>query len=92
MYGRTPSTRSIVESMKKSGAICTMPPIEMTTKMPINKMSEWRSNHLWKDHMMPTPLFSSRQNAGRGNIQGAFKSWGVAARGAPQIVGHYQRA
>ena len=38
-----PFTFSIVLSTQNRGAICTMPPIETTSRMPISRMSEFFS-------------------------------------------------
>ena len=42
-----PFTFSMVLSTQNRGAICTMPPIDTTTRMPISRMSELRSKTAW---------------------------------------------
>src|SRR5262245_29967628 len=87
-----PLTFSMVLSTQNSGAICTMPPIDTTTRMPISRMSEFRSK---TSCFMGAPSFGrSGAQPGRGRDAGLVGrvDGSIAAHRAPDVVGHDQRA
>src|SRR5215467_15954951 len=88
-----PFTFSIVLSTQKSGAICTIPPIDTTIRMPISRMSEFFSK--------TSCFIAGVASFGRRHAQGRRRSDTglvgdvdrlVTAHGAPEVVGHDQRA
>src|SRR6188508_1165633 len=87
-----PFTLSIVLSTQNSGAICTMPPIETTTRMPISRMREFFSK---TSCFMGCALFRRRQTqlgrCGDAGLLGRVDGL-VAAHRAPHVVGHDQCA
>src|SRR5215831_12833728 len=85
-----PFTLSIVLSTQNRGAICTMPPTETTTRMPIKRMSEFFSKTAccmaWA-----SPGRNRSQFRGGGDWRLFFQIDGfVAMHRTPDIVCHDQ--
>src|SRR5262252_8353969 len=88
-----PFTFSIVLSTQKSGAICTIPPIDTTIRMPISRIREFFSKT--SCFIALSPLFRRRHAQGRrrsdtGLVGDVDRL--VTAHGAPDVIGHDQRA
>src|SRR5882724_12749154 len=86
-YGRTPWTRSIVDSIVNSGMICTRPPIDTVIRVRMASRMTLRSRVAWRKNMALLRRERAQMRGldlGQGEVD--------AGRGLPQVPDHAQRA